>query len=41
VPTLAVFLWRVHVEEAALLVGLGDPYRSYMDRTKRLIPGVY
>ena len=21
--------------------GLGDQYRSYMDRTKRLIPGVY
>lgn len=41
VPILSVFLWRIHVEEAALLTGLGAPYRSYMDRTKRLIPGVY
>ena len=41
VPILAVFLWRIHVEEAALLLGLGDQYRSYMNRTKRLIPGIY
>jgi protein-S-isoprenylcysteine O-methyltransferase len=41
VPILSVFLWRIHVEEAALLLGLGKQYRSYMDRTKRLIPGVY
>jgi protein-S-isoprenylcysteine O-methyltransferase len=41
VPILAVFLWRIHVEEAALLAGLGNQYRSYMDRTKRLIPGIY
>jgi hypothetical protein len=26
---------------SALLQGLGAPYRLYMDRTKRLIPGVY
>jgi protein-S-isoprenylcysteine O-methyltransferase len=41
IPILAVFLWRIHVEEAALLRGLGNQYQSYMDRTKRLIPGVY
>ena len=41
VPILAVFLWRIHVEETALLRGLGNEYQSYMDRTKRLIPGVY
>ena len=41
VPILSVFLWRIHVEEAALLSGLGAQYRSYMDRTKRLIPGIY
>ena len=41
VPILSVFLWRIHVEEAALLSGLGSQYRSYMDRTKRLIPDVY
>jgi protein-S-isoprenylcysteine O-methyltransferase len=41
VPVLLVFLWRMRVEEAALLQGLGDVYRDYMSRTKRLIPGVY
>jgi protein-S-isoprenylcysteine O-methyltransferase len=41
VPVVAVFLWRIHVEEAALLLGLGNQYRSYMSRTKRLLPGVY
>jgi protein-S-isoprenylcysteine O-methyltransferase len=41
VPISSVFLWRMRVEEAALLQGLGDQYRSYMGRTKRLIPGVY
>jgi protein-S-isoprenylcysteine O-methyltransferase len=41
VPIFSVFLWRIHVEEAALLSGLGGQYRNYMDRTKRLIPGVY
>jgi protein-S-isoprenylcysteine O-methyltransferase len=41
IPILAVFLWRIHVEESALLRGLGNQYRSYMDRTKRLIPGIY
>ena len=40
-PVACVFSWRMHVEEAALLQGLGDRYRSYMSRTKRLIPGVY
>jgi protein-S-isoprenylcysteine O-methyltransferase len=41
IPILAVFLWRIRVEEAALLMGLGNQYQSYMDRTKRLFPGVY
>ena len=41
VPISSVFLWRIRVEEAALLQGLGDQYRRYMSRTKRLIPGVY
>lgn len=41
VPIYLVFLWRMRVEEAALLQGLGDQYRAYMDRTKRLIPCVY
>ena len=41
VPISLVFIWRIHVEEAALLQGLGDSYREYMGRTKRLIPSIY
>ncbi len=40
-PTFLAFSWRIRVEEAALLGGLGSRYQAYMDRTKRLIPGVY
>ena len=32
--------YRISVEEKALLAGLGDAYRSYMKRTKRIIPFV-
>jgi protein-S-isoprenylcysteine O-methyltransferase Ste14 len=39
-PTIAV-LYRIHVEEAALLGAFGDEYAEYMRATKRLIPGVY
>ena len=41
VPIFFVFQRRMHVEEDALLAGLGEPYRSYMQRTRRLIPGIY
>jgi protein-S-isoprenylcysteine O-methyltransferase len=41
VPTFLVFLRRMHIEETALSQALGDPYRGYMRRTKRLIPGIY
>ena len=41
VPTLLVFMRRMHVEEVALIQGLGNTYRDYMRRTKRLIPAVY
>ena len=41
IPVLSVFLWRMHVEEAALLQAFGDRYREYMNRTKRLIPALY
>jgi len=33
--------YRMHVEEIALVKGLGDRYVEYRRRTKRLIPGVY
>jgi protein-S-isoprenylcysteine O-methyltransferase Ste14 len=41
VPTLLVFLRRIHIEEAALTAAFGDQYRDYMRRTKRLIPALY
>ncbi len=34
------YLYRVRVEERALVETLGDPYRAYMQRTKRFIPGI-
>jgi protein-S-isoprenylcysteine O-methyltransferase Ste14 len=34
------YAYRIHVEERALLKTLGEPYREYMQRTKRLIPGI-
>ena len=33
--------YRIHVEEIALVQGLGDRYADYRRRTKRLIPWVY
>jgi protein-S-isoprenylcysteine O-methyltransferase Ste14 len=35
----ALGLWlRMRVEERALVEGIGEPYRAYMARTKRIIP---
>jgi protein-S-isoprenylcysteine O-methyltransferase Ste14 len=39
-PTAAM-LYRIHVEEAALLGAFGSDYADYMKTTKRLIPGIY
>ncbi|MFY9747909.1 MAG: isoprenylcysteine carboxylmethyltransferase family protein [Acidobacteriaceae bacterium] len=39
-PTLAV-LYRIHVEEQALLGAFGAEYAEYSRTTKRLIPGIY
>ncbi len=36
-----VYGYRIHVEEAALAATLGDSYRSYMARTKRIVPFVW
>jgi len=41
IPITAAFLWRIHVEERALTETLGDDYRRYASRTKRLIPFLY
>ena len=41
VPPTLVFLHRIRIEERLLLQKLGAPYRSYVARTKRLVPFVY
>jgi protein-S-isoprenylcysteine O-methyltransferase Ste14 len=38
IPPLVGYAYRIRVEERSLLRTLGDPYRAYMRRTKRLIP---
>ncbi len=35
------YVFRVRVEERALCADLGQPYRDYMQRTKRFIPHVW
>lgn len=40
-PISAAFIRRMNVEEQALRNALGEPYVSYMQRTKRLVPFVY
>lgn len=41
VMVLGSYLYRVHVEERALIETLGQPYREYMRRTRRFIPAVF
>jgi protein-S-isoprenylcysteine O-methyltransferase len=41
VPIFVAFVRRMNVEEDALSKALGQKYRDYMGRTKRLIPLVY
>jgi protein-S-isoprenylcysteine O-methyltransferase Ste14 len=35
------FVYRISVEEAALVGALGEPYKQYMRRTRRLIPFLF
>ena len=35
------FVFRVNVEEKMMLENFGTEYEAYMNRTKRLLPGVY
>jgi protein-S-isoprenylcysteine O-methyltransferase len=37
----ALYFYRMHEEDAAMLAAFGDPYRAYCVRTRRLIPWVY
>jgi protein-S-isoprenylcysteine O-methyltransferase Ste14 len=39
--TTAAILYRIHVEEAALLEAFGAQYAAYRSHTWRLIPGIY
>jgi protein-S-isoprenylcysteine O-methyltransferase Ste14 len=38
---LTILPWRIRHEEQMLTVEFGEEYRSYMDKTKRLIPFIY
>jgi protein-S-isoprenylcysteine O-methyltransferase Ste14 len=40
-PILSAFLYRIRVEEAALINTFGDSYKNYSKRTHRLVPGIY
>ena len=40
-PIVIGVLQRIPREEALLTEGMGEKYRAYMGRTKRLIPGVW
>ena len=39
--TLTALLWRIRIEEAALLTTLGDRYRAYAAQHKRIVPLVW
>jgi protein-S-isoprenylcysteine O-methyltransferase Ste14 len=41
IASTAVYLYRMRVEERALLVAIGEPYARFMSTRKRLIPFVY
>jgi protein-S-isoprenylcysteine O-methyltransferase Ste14 len=41
VPICLAFLYRIHVEEKALIDNFGDEYVNYCASTKRLIPGIF
>jgi protein-S-isoprenylcysteine O-methyltransferase Ste14 len=38
---IAVLLYRIHVEEAALTSAFGDNYTQYCRETRRIFPGIY
>ncbi|MGH2892030.1 MAG: methyltransferase family protein [Solirubrobacteraceae bacterium] len=41
VPCLIIIIWRIRIEEAALLHTTGDQYRAYAAHHKRLVPLVW
>lgn len=40
-PTTAALLYRIHVEEIALISAFGQAYETYSAHTKRLVPWIY
>ena len=41
VPCIVIIVWRIRIEEAALLRSAGEPYRAYAAHRKRLLPFVW
>ena len=41
VPTTIAIVYRIRVEERALLAGIGEPYRQFCATRARLIPHVW
>jgi protein-S-isoprenylcysteine O-methyltransferase Ste14 len=41
IPILLAFLYRIKIEETALMEAFGEEYRQYSARAKKLIPGIY
>lgn len=41
IPILIAFIYRIRVEEKALIQAFGDEYLNYSKTTKRLIPKLY
>jgi protein-S-isoprenylcysteine O-methyltransferase Ste14 len=41
VPICSAFLYRIYVEEKALVEAFGEEYTEYRASTKRLIPGIF
>jgi protein-S-isoprenylcysteine O-methyltransferase Ste14 len=39
-PTIAL-LYRIKIEEEALVKGIGTEYEAYQKKTKKLIPGIW
>ncbi|HEY6903143.1 MAG TPA: isoprenylcysteine carboxylmethyltransferase family protein [Candidatus Acidoferrales bacterium] len=35
------YAYRISVEESALIAALGEPYKQYMRRTRRLVPFLF
>ena len=39
--SITALLWRIRIEESALMATLGDRYRAYAAQHKRLVPLVW